>query len=134
MAHNDNDDDEGSKIDESVEDTVILLSQFRCVGFRISNQFRIFRISALKAAVLITFNFQYMIVCGTVQPWFVGTFKSATTEKWSKIISDVDKERTSHPLDKIHNIKRMTVKVGRKINTLMEIERLQNTSELSNSR
>ena len=33
------------KIDESVEDTVILLSQLSCICFRISNQIRILDIS-----------------------------------------------------------------------------------------
>ena len=38
----------GMKIDESVEDTVILWSQLNCVGFRISNQFRIFDICTIN--------------------------------------------------------------------------------------
>ena len=33
------------EIDESVEDTVILLSQFSCISFRISNQVKILDIS-----------------------------------------------------------------------------------------
>ena len=35
----------GMKINESAEDTVVLLSQFSDIGFRISNQVRIFDIS-----------------------------------------------------------------------------------------
>ena len=85
------------KVDESSEDTVILLSQFSCIGlgYLISSELMIL------AAVLFAFNCRDVIVCGTVRLWFVGIFKSAATEKWSEIIPDVDTERTSHPLEKI---------------------------------
>ena len=57
----------GMEINESAEDTVTLLSQISCIIFRISKQFRIV-ISALKASMLIAFNFRYVIACGTVRP------------------------------------------------------------------
>ena len=76
----------GVKLDQSAEDTVILSSQSSCISFRMSNQFTSL-ISALKAAMLIDSNFQYLIVCGTVQLWLNEICKSATTEKWSKIKS-----------------------------------------------
>ena len=49
--------------------------------------------------MLIAFTLRYVIVCGAVRLWFVGILESATTEKWSEIISDVDAERTSHSLE-----------------------------------
>ena len=52
--------------------------------------------SALKAAVYIACNSRYLIVYDTVQLLFVGIFKSATSKRWSQILSDVDKERTLH--------------------------------------
>ena len=57
----------------SAENTVILLNQFSCIGFRRGSELLI---STLKAVKLITFNFRSMIPCGTVQIWFVGIFKS----------------------------------------------------------
>ena len=51
--------------------------------------------------MLIAFNLCYAVVSGAVRLWFVGILKSATTEKWSEIISDVDTERTSQSLEKI---------------------------------
>ena len=77
--------------------------------------------------MLIDGNFRYLIVCRTVLLWLDGICKSATTEKWSEIKSEVDTERTLHPEEKNHKIERMTVNVGRKVNVLMEIKRLQNT-------
>ena len=71
------------KIDESMENTVILLSQFSCISFGVSNHFAI--MIALKASMLIDCNFQYLIVCGMVRLWLNGICKSATTEKWSDI-------------------------------------------------
>ena len=41
--------------------------------------------------------------------------KSATTEKWSEIISEVDTKRTFHLIEKMHKIESMTVNVVRKI-------------------
>ena len=57
--------------------------------------------------MLIAFNFRFMIVWGTVRLWFAGILKSATTEKWSKIISDVATERTSPTFEENRKIKRM---------------------------
>ena len=55
------------KIDESVEDTVILLSQFPVAlvfGYVIRSEFWI---SALKASMFIDCSFRYLIVCGMVR-------------------------------------------------------------------
>ena len=88
------------KIDENTEDTVILLRQSSCLGFRISNHLKIL-ISVLQDSILIACNFRYLIVCGTVSLWFDGICKSATTEKWSEIKSEADTERTLHPVEQI---------------------------------
>ena len=40
-----------------------------------------FLISTLKAVMLITFSFQYMIVCGTVRNRFVGILKVSNNSK-----------------------------------------------------
>ena len=56
-------------------------------------------ISSLKAPILIAFKLQYLMVVGTV--WlFLGMFRSATTEKWSEILSETDTESMSNPLEK----------------------------------
>ena len=88
------------KIHESVEDTVILLSQFSCICFQISNPIRIW-ISALKSSMLIDCNFRYLIVCEMVRLWLDGICKLATTEKWSEIKSEAERERTLHPGEQI---------------------------------
>ena len=69
------------KINEIAEEMVILLSQFSCVRSRVK--------SPEVDALLMVFNFRYAIVCCTVRLWCVESFKSATTEKWLEIISDV---------------------------------------------
>ena len=79
--------------------------------------------------MLITFNFRYNTVCGTVRLWVVGILKSASREKWYEIISEVDPKSTLHPLEKKHKIRRMPENVGGNSNILMEIERLQDTPE-----
>ena len=58
-------------------------------------------------------------LCNSPTGWLDGIRRSATTEKWSEIKAEVDTERTLYPTNK-----RMTVKVGRKVNIMMEIERL----------
>ena len=58
-------------------------------------------ISALKASMLIDCNFRYLIVCEMVRLWLDKMCKSATTEKWSEIKSEVETERTLHPEEQI---------------------------------
>ena len=55
----------GMKIDESAEDTVVLLSQFNGIGLGLLIRSE-FWLSALKAPILMAFNLQYVMVCGTV--------------------------------------------------------------------
>ena len=75
--------------------------------------------------MLIDCNFRYWIVYGTVRLWLDGICKLATTEKWSEIKSEVEIERTLNHEERNHKIKKMTMNVGRKVNVLMEIERLK---------
>ena len=55
--------------------------------------------------MLIACNFQYLIVFGTVRLWLDGIRKPSTTEEWSEILSEVDGERTLHPIAKIIRLK-----------------------------
>ena len=73
----------GMEINDSAGDIVILLSQITCIGFRITNQFRI-RDSASKASMLIAFNFRYVIARGTVQLCSVGIFKFSVSRLTQK--------------------------------------------------
>ena len=50
--------------------------------------------------MLIDCNFRYLIVCGMVRVWMDGICKLPITEKWSKIKSEAETERTLHPRDK----------------------------------
>ena len=55
-----------------------------------------------------------------------GICKLATTEKWSEIKSEAKTENVASRRAN-HKDERMTVNVGRKVNVLMEVERVQNT-------
>ena len=67
---------------ESVENTIILLNQFSCSGFRIVNQFRIFDIVFNGLNV---HHLQLPVhVCGTDRLWFVRIFELAATESSQK--------------------------------------------------
>ena len=94
---------------------VISLSQLRCNGFRIPNQFRIFYIGLKGCNVLIACNlrnWQFVVQNNC----FVGILKLTTTEKWSEIIVDVDTERIA-PFRENHQIKSMNM--GREIHILI---------------
>ena len=89
--------------------------------------------TALKIAMLITVNVRYYLtVPNTLWQWFFGVFRSARTEMWSEILSDDKMNRTL--FGENHKIKRMTMNVGMEVDMLMQIERLENNSELTNIR
>ena len=52
----------GANINESTEDTVVLLSQFSDIAFRVLNQIEIL-ISPLKASMLMAFSLRFVMVC-----------------------------------------------------------------------
>ena len=90
----------GVKIDESAEDTVVLLSQFGGIRFRVLNQIGIvdvglkgIHIDGLQVTVYDGLRYSVTVVCRY--------FKSATTEKWSEMASDGDTNKASHLLEKI---------------------------------
>ena len=85
------------EIDESGKDIVIWLGQPTCIRFRISNEFRIFKIG-IEGFCVDRLDFWSLIVCRAVRLWFDGIHSYATTEKWSEIKSEVDTERTLHPV------------------------------------
>ena len=53
--------------------------------------------------------------------------KLATKEKWPEIKSEAEAQRKLHSREKKHKVERITVNVGRKVNVLMTVERVQNT-------
>ena len=88
------------KINQGAEDTVILLRQSSCISFRISNQFKLFDIG-FEGFIVDRLKLSVLLVCLTVRLWLNGILKSSSTEKWSEIKSEVETERSLHPVEQI---------------------------------
>ena len=50
-----------------------------------------------------------------------------SNNRWPEIKSEAETERTLHPRRANHKVERMTVNVRRKVNVLVEVQRVQNT-------
>ena len=90
----------GREINEIAENTVVLLSQFSGIGFRVLNQIGIvdiglkgFHIDGLQLTVCDGLRYSVTMVCRY--------FQISNNKNDQKMASDGDTDKTSHPLEKI---------------------------------
>ena len=110
------------KIDESAEDTVVLLSQFGGIGFRVLNQIGVvdvglkgFHIDGLQLTLCDGLRCSVTVV----RRYFQISNNRKMIRKWHQMVI-----RTKvTPVRENHDIKRVTMNMGREIDMLIQIKR-----------